>query len=217
MSIPATVSVATTVGHCASRLTLVAAPVLAILGLVAAAQVARAQTANQPTKSWEVRLTGGMFVPTGQQRDLLKDAQITAAQLSYVIEPAVAITGTVTWARSRDRMSLNTPKLDVFNYDLGIEARPANWLADRAVAVSPFVGLGAGARSYNYRKSDLHSATDVAGYGAVGAELGMGRVGLRLEVRDYLTGFAPSVVGKSGMRNDVVVMAALRFNRRASR
>jgi hypothetical protein len=158
-----------------------------------------------------------MLVPTGSQRDLLKDAQITAAQLSYLVQPTVAITGTVTWARSRDRMSLNTPRLDVFNYDIGLEARPTQWLADRAVSVAPFVGVGAGARSYNYRKDNLNGATNVAGYGAVGAELGMGRVGVRLEVRDYVTGFAPSVVDKSGTRNDLVVMAALRFNRRASR
>jgi hypothetical protein len=158
-----------------------------------------------------------MFVPTGDQRDFLKDAQITAAQLSYLVQPSVAITGTVTWARSRDRMSLNAPKLDVFNYDLGVEARPARWLPARALSISPFAGIGAGVRSYNYRKNDLNGATDVAGYGALGAELGMGRVGVRLEVRDYVTGFAPAVVGKSGTRNDVVIMAALRFNRRASR
>jgi hypothetical protein len=39
---------------------------------------------------------------------------------------------------------------------------------------------------------------------------------VRIEARDYVTGFKPLVgAGKSERRNDVVIMAALRFNRRA--
>jgi hypothetical protein len=69
-------------------------------------------------------------------------------------------------------------------------------------------------RSYNYRKLDVDATNTVAAYGSVGGELGVGRVGLRLEVRDYATGFKPLVgAGKSDMRNDVVIMAGLRFNR----
>jgi hypothetical protein len=83
------------------------------------------------------------------------------------------------------------------------------------VTFSPFAGVGAGARSYNYRKLDVDATHNLAAYGAVGGELGMGRVGLRLEARNYATGFRPLVgVGKSDMRNDVVVMAALSFNRK---
>jgi hypothetical protein len=153
-------------------------------------------------------------VPTGSQRNALKDAQVTAAQLSWLMRPSFAVTGTFGWARSRDLTSTETPKLDIFSSDLGIEARNGEWFADRGVTFSPFVGLGAGVRSYNYRKLDVDATNNVAAYGSVGGELGVGRVGLRLEVRDYATGFKPLLgAGKSDTRNDVVIMAGLRFNR----
>ncbi len=183
--------------------------------LLSSANASQAQTSAPQSRTWELRVTSGAFIPTGSQRDVLKDAQMTAAQLSWVVTPSVAINGTFTWARSRDVGSADTPKLDVFTSDVGVEARPVQWFGGRAVTFSPFAGVGAGARSYNYRKLDVDATHNLAAYGAVGGELGMGRVGLRVEARNYATGFRPLVgAGRSDMRNDVVVMAALRFNRK---
>lgn len=193
-----------------SRISSVSALTLGLL--LSSAHASQAQTSAPQSRTWELRVTSGAFIPTGSQRDFLKDAQMTAAQLSWVVAPSVALTGTFTWARSRDVGSVDTPKLDVFTSDVGVEARPAQWFTGR-VTFSPFAGVGAGARSYNYRKLDVDATHNLAAYGAVGGELGMGRVGLRLEARNYATGFRPLVgAGKSDMRNDVVVMAALRFN-----
>jgi hypothetical protein len=184
--------------------------------LLSSTRTSAAQSAPQ-SNAWEFRVTSGAFVPTGNQRNFLKDAQVTAAQLSRVVRPSLAITGTFGWARSRDLSSFDTPKLDVFTSDFGVEARATQWHATRALTFSPFAGLGAGARSYNYPKLDVDATNNLAGYGTVGGELGMGRVGLRLEVRDYATGFKPLVgAGKSDTRNDVVIMAGLRFNRHAA-
>ena len=175
---------------------------------------AQTPAAPQPA-AWELRITGGGLVPTGGQRSSLDDAQATAAQLSWVVRPSLAITGTFAWARSRDVATIGTPKLDVFTSDLGVEARGGQWFTDRAVTFSPFVGFGAGARSYNYRKLDVDATHNVAGYGAIGGELGIKRAGVRLEVRDYASGFRPLVGGgKSDMRNDVVVMVGLRFKKK---
>jgi hypothetical protein len=190
-----------------------------VLGFAAAsAGVASAQSAattvapSSPT--WELRFTSGALVATGAQRDAVKDGQLSAVQLSWLVHPAIAITGTAGWARSRDRLVANTPKLDVFTGDLGAEFRPAQWFTDHKVSMSPFVGAGAGVRSYNYRKLEVDATHNVAGYLAAGGELGMGRVGLRLEVRDYATGFKPLVgAGSSDTRNDVMLMAGVRFNR----
>jgi hypothetical protein len=182
--------------------------------LFSATRTSAAQLSAPQARTWELRVTSGAFVPTGNQRNFLKDAQVTAAQVSWVVRPSVAITGTFGWARSRDLATVDTPKLDVFTYDLGVEARPAQWFAGHAVTFSPFAGLGAGARSYNYRKLDVNATNNLAGFGSVGGELGIGRLGLRLEVRDYATGFKPlAAAGKSDTRNDVVMMAAVRFNR----
>ena len=190
-----------------------------VLGFaVASAGVASAQSAattlapSSPT--WELRFTSGALVATGEQHNAVKDGQLSAVQLSWLVNPAISITGTAGWARSRDRLLANTPKLDVFTGDLGAEFRPAQWFTDRKVSLSPFVGAGAGMRSYNYRKLDVDATHNVAGYLAAGGELGLGRVGLRLEVRDYATGFKPLVgAGNSDTRNDVMMMAGVRFNR----
>lgn len=185
----------------------------ALLGL---AHPASAQSAAAPRKGWELRGTSGGFVPTGGMRQTLKSAQLSGAQLSFVIHPAVTVTGSFSWAASRDVSSSTTPKLDVFTSDVGVELCPKEWQGER-VRLTSFAALGAGARSYNYRKLDVDATHNLAGYVGAGGEVGYGRVGLRLEVRDYMSGFKPLVgAGQSEARNDVVVMAGLRFNRRRS-
>lgn len=192
-----------------SRVALTASATLALL--IASASSAAAQTSIN--RKWELRFTSGAFVPTGEQRSTVKDAHVSAAQLSWVVRPSLAITGTFGWARSRDLSTTDTPKLDVFTADLGVEWRMDTWHAGRGLTFRPLVGLGGGMRSYNYRTLDVDATHNLAGYAAAGGELGVGRVGLRLEVRDYVSGFKPLMGGgKSTVRNDVVLMAALRFN-----
>jgi hypothetical protein len=186
----------------------------ALAMLVTTAYAGAAQTIAPKTKPWELRFTTGAFVPTGDLRSTLKNAEVSGAQLSFTVHPAVALTGSFAWARSRDVATAAAPKLDVFTSDVGAEMRVAPWFAGRAVSFAPFIGLGGGARSYNYRKLDVDATNNLAAYGAVGGELGMGRVALRLELRDYASGFKPLVgAGKSVTRNDVVITGALRFNR----
>ena len=186
--------------------------------LLSTPHISAAQSDSAHPAKLEFRVSGGELVATGAQRNSLKDAQLTAAQLSWLVRPSLAVTGTFGWARSRDVASANSPKLDVFTSDLGVEARPDTWVLRRSLTFSPFVGAGAGVRSYNYRNLDVDATNNLAGYGAVGGELGLGRFGLRIEARDYATGFKPLISrGSSAARNDVVIMAALRFNRRASR
>jgi hypothetical protein len=177
--------------------------------LIAATQLLAAQestapatsaTTSAPERRWEIRFTSGGLFNAGTQRNYLKDAQTSAAQLSFLVRPTVAVTGTLSWARSRDLGTIDTPKLDIFTSDLGVELRPAAWFAGHAVTFSPFAGVGAGVRSYNYRTLD---------------EIGVGRVGVRIEVRDYASGFKPLMgSGKSATRNDIMLTVALRFNRR---
>jgi hypothetical protein len=183
------------------------------LTLVATPALSRAQEASS-VSPWEVRVSSGTLLPTGDERDVLKNAPMTALQVSRLMTPSLALTGTIGWARSQVINTTDTPKLDVFTSDLGIELRSPRWFNKSMVTFDAFAGVGGGMRSYNYRKLDVGATHNLAGYGAVGGEFGMGRVGLRLEVRDYLTGFKPLVgAGESGMRNDVVFTAAVRFNR----
>lgn len=178
-------------------------------------KTAEAQTAGEQQRKWEFLASTGAVVPTAAQRDAIKRGNLAAAQLSYVVRPTLAITATLGWARSRDIASVGDPKLDVFTYDLGAEVRAPQWIAGHAVTFSPFAGVGAGARSYNYRSLDVDATHNVAGYLSAGGEFGIRRVRLRLEVRDYVTGFKPLVGdGTAAAHNDIVVMTGLRFARR---
>jgi hypothetical protein len=182
---------------------------LTLAMLLAGARPSAAQTQANPTSAWEFRATSGGLVATGAQRHAVKDAQV-----SWLVQPSLALTGTFGWARSRDLLTADDPKLDVFSYDLGAEARASEWFAGNAVTLTPFAGGGFGARSYNYRNLDVDATHNIAAYGTVGGELGMRRVGIRLEVRDYVTGFKPLAGrGASDTRNDVVIMVGLRFKK----
>ena len=122
-----------------------------VFGVLVSARASLAQTPTQ-SKSWEARITSGALVPTGDQRNSLKNASTTAAQVSWMIRPSLGITGTFAWSRSRDVALVAQPKLDVFSSDLGLEARLGERFRDNAVTFSPFIGMGGGARSYNYSR-----------------------------------------------------------------
>jgi len=161
---------------------------------------------------WELVVPTGLVLPTGAQRDALDRSKLTAVQVAYVIRPSFAVNATVGWARSRDLGAANEPKLDVFTYDVGVEVRAPRWLTYRTATLSPFAGAGVGARSYNYRSLDVDATHNVAAYASAGGELRYRRVGLRLEARDYVTGFRPlDGAGATESRNDIALMAGLRI------
>jgi len=172
------------------------------------AQVADTKADTSPR--WSLTVPGGTIVPTGAQRHAIKRGDVTAIQLAYAPQAALAITSTFGWARSRDIATAGDPKLDVFTYDVGVEARASRWLQGNGMAFTPFAGAGAGGRSYNYRKLDVDATHNVGGYVSAGGDLRIRRVGLRLEARDYVTGFKP-LQGSGAARtgNDVVVLAGV--------
>ncbi len=192
---------------------------LKLTATIAAATIALASTASAqlaPTsgRSWELLTSSGALVATGAQRDAIKDAPLSTLQLSYVIDSRIAVTSMVGWARSRDLAAANDPKLDVFTFDVGAELRADRMGSEEGVTFAPFVGAGAGSRSYNYRSLDVDATHNVAGYASLGGDVGMGRVHLRLEARDYVSGFKPLTgAGTSQTRNDVIAFVGLRFTR----
>ncbi|MEO7083078.1 MAG: hypothetical protein ABI442_07725 [Gemmatimonadaceae bacterium] len=97
------------------------------------ARVAMAQARADSARTWEVRATSGGFIPTGVARNTLKDAQLSAIQVSWLVRPLFALTGTFGWARSRDLRTTDHPKLDVFSYDVGAEARGSEWFTGSPV------------------------------------------------------------------------------------
>jgi hypothetical protein len=193
-----------------TRITVAAAGAAVLF--TASAPAVHAQDAPAHRPGWEFLVHSGTVIPTGAQRESVKRGKLTAAQLTYVAHPAVAVTATVGWARSRDIASAGDPKLDVFTYDVGAEFRAPRHSLGGRFSIRPFAGIGAGARSYDYRSLDMDATHNAAAYGSAGAELGSRRVRLRVEAREYVTGFKPlSGAGRADTRNDVAIMAGLRF------
>lgn len=176
-----------------------------VLSLVMAAATLQAQA---PTLShWVIRPFVGANIPTGDQRDFLKDAVLVGAQGSWYATDKVGLTASFGWAPAKDRISAGDQTLDTFQYDLGLEGR------SRAIALGtlvPFVGAGIGGRTYNYRDLDVDSKSNLAGYGALGFDAGLGILSVRVEGRDYVSRFQPITGGgETKTRNDVALFAAL--------
>ena len=183
-----------------------------IVGLATVALVGvNPLTAQVPgTPKFEIRPYVGAYIPTGDQRDVFKDAILAGAQASYRIAPQFAITGTIGWSPTEDRLTTGQETVDLLQYDIGGELRAPSWLSGESWDFSPFVGLGVGGRTYDYRDLDVDAKTNVAGYGALGGEFGVGQFGLRIEGRDYVSRFEPLTgTGETKTRNDIALAAGL--------
>jgi hypothetical protein len=193
---------------CKTPAVYVAIAVVVLAGTLGASRIgAQVATAGG---ALELRPYVGAYVPTGTQRDFLKDAVLVGAQASWLVIPDLAITGTFGWSPSKDRITAGGQTLDVYQYDIGAEARFASNVNSSSWGITPFAGLGAGGRTYDYRDLDVSSKTNVAGYGALGAELGVSRLGIRFEARDYVSRFKPLAgTGDTRTRNDVTLATGL--------
>ncbi|MEO8478135.1 MAG: hypothetical protein ABI542_00775 [Gemmatimonadota bacterium] len=184
---------------------------LALLALLLAAPaVATAQSTSTTPPRWEFNVSSGRLVPTGAQRTAITGGGVTAAQLSFVPGP-IAVTTTLGWARTRDLGLPNQPRLDAFLVDIGAELRAPRVRLGK-VALAPFGGAGMGLRSYNHRSLAIDATHNLAGFLGGGVEAGLGRVRLRVELRDYVSGFKALDGSDRGMiRNDMAILAGLRL------
>lgn len=186
----------------------------AVVGIGLVAGQAAAQTGVG--RRIEVRPFVGAYVPTGDQRDELKDAFALGTTLAFRATPALSIVGSFGWSPAEAKTAAaaaadDADELDLFQYDAGLELGRDFALGASAWNWRPFVGLGAGARTYSYRDLDVDAETDFAGYGAAGVQFDAGRFGLRLEARDYLSSFdgLDGQLSDSSTRNDLFLTGAL--------
>jgi len=177
--------------------------VVVALGAFAAPVIAQSGGGSQ--QAFAIRPFVGGYVPTGAQRDFLKGSVFAGGQASWQVIPELALVGTFGWSPSNDKITSGQPKLDLYQYDLGAElSQPGMW------GFSPFVGLGVGGRTYNYRSLDVSTKTDFDGYGAIGGDIPFRTFALRLEARDYVSQFKPlNSSGGTQTRNDVALAAGL--------
>jgi hypothetical protein len=205
-----------------------AAALAAALVLAAGAAGAQSAAPGLPAAAYgrglELRPFAGAVLPTGDQRDLLKDAALVGAQAGWAFHPNFALTGGFGWSPGKDRTTgargnaLFTGRdetVDLFQYDLGVEGRlPLR--TSGAWTATPYLALGGGGRTFRYRDVDgAGSQTSPFGYGAVGLDVAprAGAVGLRVEARDNVTAFKGlrgELADRTG-RNDVQLTAGLTY------
>jgi hypothetical protein len=181
----------------------------ALLGLAFTAPFADAQMKAPPRL--ELRPFVGAYVPTGDQSDLLKTGVTAGAQAAYALTRHLSAVGTFSWSSSEEK-NFASDDINVFQYDLGAELA-ANKMLSPILMFRPFVGLGVGGRSYDYRDRESDAETNLAGYGSLGAQLQLGRVGWRLEARDYVSGFKglSGEMSSTKTRNDISIASGLTF------
>jgi hypothetical protein len=182
--------------------------------LLTTSGLAHAQSTASTKPGFELLVPSGTIVPTGAQEEDVKRANVTAVQISYGLRPDFVLTSTVGWARAKPLGLGPEAKLDLFTYDGGVEYRLPRRSADRRVGFKPFTGVGVGARTHSYRHVDVATRHSLATYVSTGGELGLSRVRVRLEVRDYLTWVTLSGTSNTTRRNDVALLAGLRLGLR---
>jgi hypothetical protein len=177
--------------------------------LLAAATTAAAQSPTPPML--ELRPMAGALIPTGEQRDLFKDAAVYGAQVAMEYRSDLHFVASFGWSPGHDRFAVADHKVNVYQYDIGAEYNLIVPFGDRW-ELKPFLGVGGGARTYDYAAASLETQTCAAGYGTLGTELQYGAVALRLEARDYVYCFKNPVSDLSKTRNEVGLTAGFAYH-----
>jgi hypothetical protein len=182
----------------------------AAAALCAATTALRAQAPTVPRL--ELRPFVGALVPTGDQRDLFTNEPLFGLQAAVEVKPTFHVVGSFGWVPAESKYAIADNKADVFQYDMGVEfslirPMPGDW------QFRPFLGFGAGGRTYTYEAEQLNNKTCLAGYGALGSEFQLGRTAIRLEGRDNLFCYKSPIAGTtSKTRNDIGVMLGLAYH-----
>jgi hypothetical protein len=169
--------------------------------LVLGASSAAAQV-TAATGTLEIRPFVGAYVPVGAMRDEFKAATMRGVQGAMELSRHLHVLAGGSWTHGHSKLLPSNDVTYVWQYDTGVEANLVRALSGGWLW-RPFAGLGVGGRTYDYRKADVATRTCTAGYGALGSELQMGTVGLRLEGRDYLSCYKSPLTAARRTRSDL--------------
>ena len=148
--------------------------------------------------------TVAAFVPTGANSHVLKNGSAFGSSVSFALTPTVSLTGSFLKASSKEE-SIAADGIDVYQYDIGAEAGTVV-IGNASWRLRSFLGAGIGGRSYNYQDLDIAAQHNLSSYAAVGTQLQVGRLGWRIQARDYVSGFKglSGELGSSATRNDLM-------------
>jgi hypothetical protein len=181
--------------------------------LLAAVLLVPAVSAAEPGNvvSPEVRPVVGAFVPTGDLRDVLKDAVVVGVQGGMELAAPLHLLGMFAWSPSKNQLLATDDGVNLYQYDAGLELFNSMSMGESWMA-RPFLGIGVGGRTFDFKMADLDTKTYFTGYGALGAEFQMEKVALRIEGRDYL--YQSDKIGNEGKktRNDLMLMTGIAYH-----
>jgi hypothetical protein len=134
-------------------------------------------------------IIAGAYIPVNEHSNQLATTVTLGFQVRHDFNEYLGLTGTVWWAGSEvDVPSLGEEPLDLYQYDLGLEFRlPPPPQQDPAF--TPFVGIGAGGRTYDYRDLCGEAETDLTAFASLGFEIVIEPYAFRLEGRGYVSDF----------------------------
>jgi hypothetical protein len=174
-----------------------------IIAGFAAIAAARPLAAQDDLFTAELRPFVGAFVPIGKQGDDFRSATMLGGQAAIELSRYAHFVTSVSWTYGHARFSGLADDLTfIWQYDAGAEFNLIGELTTDWVW-RPFVGIGGGGRTYDYRAKGVDTRTCTAGYGAVGSELERGNIAVRFEARDYVTCFESPLTGRKSTRTDL--------------
>jgi hypothetical protein len=158
----------------------------------------------------EVRPYAGVFLPVGALEADFKSATMVGVQGAVELNRHVHGVANVGWTHGHNRI-FTSDVTHIWQYDVGAEfnlVKPMGW----DWYFRPFMGLGAGGRTYDYRRVAEKTTSCTAGYGSIGAEIQRNDVAFRAEARDYLTCFESPISGRKNTRNDIGLTFGLAYH-----
>jgi hypothetical protein len=172
-----------------------------------------ALSAQPPRTAAELRPFIGAYVPSGALRDAFKDGLLVGLQGAFQVRPNVHLLATMGWVPAHVKYSVADDRVSILQFDVGVELGLVRPTPDPQWQFKPYVGLGAGGRTYAYSSSALADKTCSLGYGTIGSELQVERMALRLEARDNVICYrSPFTGGRSQTRNDVGITAGFAYH-----
>jgi hypothetical protein len=167
---------------------------------------------DESDTGFEVRSFAGAFVPTGDQRNDFKTATMLGAQVAHEFSEHLHLLGSFAWTHGHNKFAnLNDDRTFIWQYDAGVELNLVREINDDWL-FRPLVGVGVGARTYDYAAAGVGSNTCSAGYASVGSELQRGTVAVRFDARDYLNCFKSPFTGVEKTRNDIGLTLGLVYH-----
>lgn len=174
---------------------------IVMAGCLAALSTAAAQE-KSPVR-FELRPFAGMYIPAGGMADDFKSASLFGVQPALELSQNFHVLGTFGWADARSKIgTLMNDQTYLWQYDLGVEANAFQEIGEGWL-FRPFVGAGAGARTYEYKDLGVGDKTCTAGYAALGTEFQKLAIALRFESRGYVNCFKQPFTNDKKTRADM--------------